>query len=517
MSDNSDPGQENRTSRIVQSSDFAEWLLMPIAIGALLWLLARTPKSLDDLRKLAINVLVLAATGLTGFTVYRAFDERLAIIEPITFPKSLEEQSGYTSAIVARRLMDQVEHINATARTRVARVKVGQESQFASLSSLQVPSSGLTLQTFVSLLRTVFGRQDERIGGEITTKQSDERPSQTVYRMLLRFDIERDTEYRFGRPTDSRRFVKVIESPKLDDLVERSAQAIVENTAPTVLASYHYGARNWKDLDKLLDQLVESAKPNIKRQASTLRGMRLLEKCDLKGALEFLETAVNLGDDSAFARIKYGDALVKANRPDKAIKEFERALELEAGALAYSSWAKALVRQNKQDDALKLLEKAQAQPSVGKDPRIYRTWGDILSEKRMYKEAADRYRIAVALDPESWTAYDHWGTALRADGDLAGAIEKFRLAIETDGRAPEPHYHLFDALLHQQDVSGMTKAFRYAANVIKEHSVQLSAMADDLARKPNLPTASEMLKTVMKIAPKACVFSLPVMEQEASR
>ena len=61
------------------------------------------------------------------------------------------------------------------------RVKVGQESQFASLASLQVPSSGLTLQTFVSLLRTVFGRQDERIGGEITIKQSDERPSQTVF------------------------------------------------------------------------------------------------------------------------------------------------------------------------------------------------------------------------------------------------------------------------------------------------------------------------------------------------
>jgi hypothetical protein len=91
------------------------------------------------------------------------------------------------------------------------------------------------------------------------------------------------------------------------------------------------------------------------------------------------------------------------------------------------------------------------------------------------------------------------------------------LAIETDGRAPEPHYHLFDALLHQQDVSGMTKAFRYAANVVEEHSVQLSAMADDLAWKPDLPTASEMMKTVMKMAPKACVFSSSGMEQEASR
>ena len=511
MPDDLDPGRKGHTERLAQLWGFAKWLLTTVAVSALRRLLSHMPKSLDDLRKLAINVLVVAAIGLIGFTVYRAYDERLAIIEPITIPNSLEDQHGYTNTIVARRLIDKVEHINATARTRVARVHVGQESQFASLSSLQVPSSGLTLQTFVSLLRTVFRRQDERIGGEITIKQSDELPSRTVYQMLLRFDIERNTSHRSGRMTERRRFVKTLESPKVSDLIERSAEAIVENVAPDVLASYLYSTRNWKDLDKLLDRLVESPTPRIQRGAATLRGMRLLEKCDVKGALAFLKTAVDLDRDSAFARIKYGDALVKANRPEEAIKEFEHAIDLNPGPLAYSSWAKALVRQSKADDALKLLE--QAQTSVGKDPRIYRTWGDILSEKRMYKEAAEKYRIAVALDPELWTAYDHWGTALLADGDPTGAIEKFRLAIETEGRAPEPHYHLFNALFHQQDVTGMIKAFRHAAIAIEEHGDQLSAMADDLARYPDLSTASQMMKTVMKIAPKACVFSSSEMEQ----
>src|SRR6185436_9637914 len=164
-------------------------------------------------------------------------------------------------------------------RTRVERIKVGQESQFSSLSSLQVPSSGLTLQTFVSLLRTVFGRQEERIGGEITIKQSDEVPSRTVYQILLRFNIKPDASHHSARSTENRRFVKVIESPKLSTLIERSAQAIVENTAPDVLASYLYGARDWNDLDKLLDRLVESSKPTVKPAVAILQGMRLLEKC----------------------------------------------------------------------------------------------------------------------------------------------------------------------------------------------------------------------------------------------
>jgi len=62
------------------------------------------------------------------------------------------------------------------------------------------------------------------------------------------------------------------------------------------------------------------------------------------------------------------------------------------------------------------------------------------------KDAAEKYRIAVGLDPESWAAYDGWGTVLQNDGDLPGAIEKFRLAIETDEGAPQPHYHLIEGL-----------------------------------------------------------------------
>ena len=422
MSDNSNPETNKPGSEQPQPSGPGTGLLIALAVGALPWALARAPKSLDDLRKVAINVLVLSAIGLTGFTVWSAYDERLAIIEPIVIPKSLEDQHGYTSTIIARRLVDQVEHINTTARTRVERIKVGRESQFSSLSSLQVPSSGLTLQTFVSLLRAVFGRQEERIGGEITIKPSDDVPSRPIYQILLRFDVNQEGNPRAGHATGNRRFVKVIESPKLTTLIDRAAQAIVENTAPDVLASYLYGARSWDDLDKLLDQLVESSKPAVKPGVVVLQGMRLLEKCDLKGSLAWLKKAVEAEPGSAFARVRYGDALIKANRTEEAIKQFEHVTnELNGGRAAYSSWAKAIARQRGPDEALKFLE--QPQVSTGRNARLYRTWGDILSKQGRYKEAVEKYRVAIALDPESWTVYDNWGTTLLLGGDLDGAIE----------------------------------------------------------------------------------------------
>ena len=505
MTDNSNPAPNNPGSEQPQSSGAATGLLIALAISALPWVLARSPKSLDDLRKVAINVLVLAAIGLTGFTIWRAYDERLAIIEPIVIPKSLEDQNGYTSTIIARRLIDGVEHINSTARTRVERIKVGRESQFSSLSSLQVPSSGLTLQTFVSLLRTVFGRQEERIGGEITIKPSEENPSKSVYQILLRFDVNQEADPRARGSSGNRRFVKIIEAPKLDTLIERSAQAIVENTSPDVLASYLYGARNWNELDRLLEQLVESSQPAVKPGISVLQGMRLLDKCDLNGSLVWLKKAVDTEPGSAFARVRYGDALTKANRPEEAIQEFKHVIDKLTGkGNAYSGWAKALVRQRGPEAALAFLE----QPKVSdvRNPRLYRTWGDILSDQKNYKEAAEKYRIAVALDPESATAYDKWGSALLAAKDLDGAIEKFRLAIETDERATDPYYHLFDALLRKKDVDGLARAAHQMANASEDPAPKLKALAADLARKPDLATASGLVKTFMSTASRDCNY-----------
>jgi len=505
MPENPDPGPNGPDSKLARSWDSAQWLFVAMAAGAL----ARTPRSLDELRKLTINALALLAVGLIAFIAYQAFHERLLKIEPITILKSLETENGYTSAIVARRLIDQVEHINATARTRVEGVKVGQEGQFSSLSNFQVPASGLTLQTFVSLLRAAFELEDERIGGEITIKLSDEVPAQTVYQMRLRFDIKQEASDRPVRRAGNRRFVKVLESPRLNTLIERSAQAIVEITAPDVLASYLYGARNWKELDKLLNRLVESSKPEVKPRVAALMGMRLLEKCDVSGSLEWLKKAVDADKSSVFARVRYGDALIKANRPDEAIREFEQVPERFAGR-AYSSWAKALLRKHGPGEdgpkaALAFLE--QSHVAAVRSSRIYRTRGDILSMQQKYKDAAEEYRIAVGLDPESSTAYDSWGTVLLADGDLPGAIEKFRLAIEADEWAPGPHYHLIDGLHRQGDVRGIVLAFRHMADVVEEHAMQLSAMAHDLARAPQPGTASEMVKTIMKTERGKCGIS----------
>ena len=70
MPNSPDTEQEARGWRIVPSWLFTGWLLMA-GVGGLSWLWGRTPKALDEVRRLVINVLVVAPIPLIGYTIWR--------------------------------------------------------------------------------------------------------------------------------------------------------------------------------------------------------------------------------------------------------------------------------------------------------------------------------------------------------------------------------------------------------------------------------------------------------------
>ena len=510
MPDNSNTEQEARGGPIVPSWLFTGWLLMA-GVGGLSWLWGRTPKALDEVRRLAINVVVLVPTLLIGYTMWQAVNEDMMIVDSFVVPKALEDQ-GYAGKSVAQRLIDRVEFIHSTAKARVERQQIGHESQFASLSSLQVPQSGLTIETVVSIMRTLFRAPDDRIGGEITIEREAHGLMARTYAATLRFDIERNTPDRLGRPTDSRHFVKRFEASSLDELIEQSAQAIVEKTAPATLASYLYQAGEWSELDTLLDQLVESSKQKIRVRAWTLRGVRLAEQCRFDEALPYFERAIRANPNGKFVLIKYGEALTKAGRMDEAIEIFEQAENLPTkspNVLLYGSWAKALALAS--SDGLSAAEAklrhadGQADKVGGRDSRIHRVWGDILRDRKQYDRAKDEYRIAVALDPQDPAAYEKWGHVLFEQRDFAGATDKLRLAISRNGQAPETRYRLGWALLHQGDIAGAIGAFREAAAVADlGQAGQWLEMADNFSGDQDHARVPGMLEAVSKLAPTGC-------------
>jgi tetratricopeptide (TPR) repeat protein len=479
-----------------------------VGLGAALWLLGRAPKSFEDLRKLVLNVVIVGLIALMAFMVARAVDEDLTIMESFAIPKSLEAR-GYSGTIVLQRVIDQVNLINATAKTRVSRVPISHERQYAMFANLQVPSSGLSVHTVISLLRELIGN-DEKIGGEITVRQPATASSPETYELLLRFDIARDKPTRLGRPSDSRHFVVKVaarsDATDIDGLIALAAQAIVEHTNPTVLASYLYSIRQWPRLDPLLDQLVASSRPAIARQALSLRGMRLLDQGRPDDALVPLERAARMEPLSRFALVKYGDGLVKAGRPDDAIRQFERALAVSKSngrkppALLYGSWAVALQAKGDPGGALNKLDEAIV--AGREDARLHRLRGDLLRDQGDFDAAFDEYRLAISLEPHDWSAYVGWGVALHRSGDLGAAIEKYESAHRADERAPHPYYYRGKALFDRNDLDGAIEAYRKATLADPEFAPAWLEWADCLVRKNEFDDALAKLRLAMKLNPR---------------
>ena len=254
---------------------------------------------------------------------------------------------------------------------------------------------------------------------------------------------------------------------------------------------------------------MESSKEKIKVRALALRGVRLVDQCQLDEALGYFKAAVDVNPQSRFAMVKYGDALTKAGRRKEAIQIFEKADKIHNRApsvLLYGSWARALaVSENvakgdlsndnlSQAEAKLAKADREAEKRGGRDSRIYRIWGDILRDAKKYEQAKEKYRIAVALDPQDSTAYENWGRVLFDQRDFAGAIEKYRRAIAKNERAAEPRYRLGWALLSQGNIEDAIKAFEEAAKVADPiHATAWSDMVKHLS-----------LELVEKLAPQEC-------------
>jgi hypothetical protein len=78
-------------------------------LGSLDGLWQRVP-SVEDARKFVVNVTVIAAAALALVVIVKTAVHPVTVIDAIGVPKELEER-GYTSAVVAQRLLDEIMRI----------------------------------------------------------------------------------------------------------------------------------------------------------------------------------------------------------------------------------------------------------------------------------------------------------------------------------------------------------------------------------------------------------------------
>jgi tetratricopeptide (TPR) repeat protein len=446
--------------------------------------------TLEGPRKFAINALVIAASVLSFAVGVTATLKQVHVVETIGVPKDLEGD-GYTSAIVAQRLIDAVAEINRTAAlSRRIGVYVLSDTEAAQPQSTDsegpsdayvmdspfsltcddpvkkydVQVGGVSLTSVILYVREIFGLADTRISGEITVENApapgtgkEVKSTAKKFVMRLRITGKGHVEHE-AEVTD-----------KLDTLFERTALKLVERFEPLNAAYYSYYKRDFDNALRIVRvYLADPAAKDDTEWASNLVGLlehartrrdearaeagfdkaiaelRQLRKSEPQFAPGFYNLAYVLIDkgkkrkaaqDKDAAEALFNEAFVVA-REGIAVHE-ARDKAARGRAVGYATAGRAL-RQLARWDASKYDEALHYYDlSIAADRLFisaYVSQGVIHDLRDAHEKASAVYQLATELNPTPQT-FTRVGAALRQSRRHEDSVPMFQRAAEIDPSA----------------------------------------------------------------------------------
>jgi tetratricopeptide (TPR) repeat protein len=219
--------------------------------------------------------------------------------------------------------------------------------------------------------------------------------------------------------------------------------------------------------------------------------------------LPALETALALGRPLPnYSRVynNIGAELLSSDRPDEALRYFERALAEDGdNASAHYNRGKVLEARGELSEAAAefeaaarlRLDNAEALNALG---RVLALQGDL-------DRALGRFEQALRVKPDYYKARLNLGVILEKQGALDDAIEQFREAVRIDPGQADAHYRLGRALDMRDDPAGAEEHLVEAVRLDPSHARAHNHLGTVLARQGRVADAARHFELVLSIDP----------------
>ncbi len=324
------------------------------------------------------------------------------LVEPIQVPASLAT-NGYTPEVTARWVVDQMLDIKQQATTRK------EDNQpiapDAEKFDMEVPGSGLTLDTIGQVLRESLGLSEKTISGEIVSKDAG-------YQLRLRSSAA--SSYREHRIVDN----------DVDRLITAAAEMAVQLTAPFTYAAYLHANARTAELEQAIDYCLKNGPQEDRAWALNLRGVMLDERNEWDAATDSYEKALEEDPRFAIAYHNWANILYKQNKFEAALEKYASAVALDSGlrnpskeAGYYREWGRTLMQPPGPDlvraaemleRGEQILDKSGLQQQLSALPRDYYRWAGEFEQDGEFDAAIRMYERARQLDPQGfeWVGED---------------------------------------------------------------------------------------------------------------
>lgn len=192
-------------------------------------------------------------------------------------------------------------------------------------------------------------------------------------------------------------------------------------------------------LGKRPREAVASADPRLREARALLDGGRPDQAEQLCNQLLKAEPG------HAEAHGMLGRIAVHRGKHERAVRHFNRAIELDAGQPAFRQGL--AIAQFSAGNAAAAIENLEAALALDpQDPSTHNNLGNCHRHRGDLDQAIACYRKAIALNGEYLAAYGNLAAVLRQKGEFAAAVETCRTALRLRADLPEVRFHLGMAL-----------------------------------------------------------------------
>jgi len=229
--------------------------------------------------------------------------------------------------------------------------------------------------------------------------------------------------------------------------------------------------------------------------------------------------------NSSLAHNNLGNLFLRNGRMDEAVKQFQKALEIEPRyALAHNNLGAAFYQLGRMDEAV-----THYQQALEIEPRFaqaHNNLGIVLFEKGQVDEAIAHFQKALAVQPNNARIYNNFGKALLKKGETDGALRCFQKAVEITPDFAEAQENLGmmlfqkgqvdEAIVHYQKAAALQPVnaefqyhLGYALFLNGEARGAIAHYQKSLELQPQNATTGKNLAWILATCPEASVRNGP--------
>jgi protein O-mannosyl-transferase len=203
---------------------------------------------------------------------------------------------------------------------------------------------------------------------------------------------------------------------------------------------------------------------------------------------------------SYIAHCNLGIALADEGRPDEAIQQFHRALEINADdAKSINNLGKVFMTQGKLDEAMAYFNQArQLKPD---DVKTLNNLGVALADEGKLDDATRELEQALKLDPDFADACYNLGNVLILRGYLDEAIGSYQQALEINPDLPDVQCNLGVALARQGNLDEAIGHYERAIQLKPQYPDALNDLAGALMAQEKFDEAAQYYEEAVRLKP----------------